>query len=69
MSNLHDLFERPIRYKKVRKDVTAFQYRNGNVNIDGITYIFYSMTEAIKRWRQEQKRKKLRLTYASYYKK
>ena len=45
------LFDRPIKSKKVRKGITAYQYKNGTININGIKYIDYSMTEAIKRFR------------------
>ena len=50
--NIPDLFATPIRSRKVRKNVTAFQYSNGCINIDGMRYFEYSMTDAIKRWRQ-----------------
>ena len=45
------LFDSPIKSKKVRKGITAYQYKNGTININGIKYIDYSMTEAIKRFR------------------
>jgi hypothetical protein len=47
------LFNSPIKYKKVRKEVTARQYKNGEININGIKYLFYSMTEAIKKFRKQ----------------
>ncbi len=50
---LPDLFETPIASKYVRKNVTAYQYRNGVININGEKYIDYSMTEAIKLWRKK----------------
>lgn len=46
------LFDSPIKSKKVRKGITAHQYKNGTININGIKYIDYSMTEAIKRFRK-----------------
>lgn len=54
---LADLFENPIALKEVRKNVTAYKYRNGTININGKKYVFYSMTEAIKKWRSENKLK------------
>lgn len=53
MSNLPDLFAIPIRAKKVRKGITAFQYQNCNININGQLYVMYSMTEAIKKFRKD----------------
>ena len=50
--NIPDLFATPIRSRKVRKNVTAFQYSNGCININGMRYFEYSMTDAIKIWRQ-----------------
>ena len=47
-----DLFSTPIKSKKVRVGVYAYQYQNGTINIDGRTYIGYSMTEAIRLFRQ-----------------
>ena len=52
-----DLFETPVSSKRVRNDVTAHQYRNGVININGQKYVMYSMTEAIKAWRANQKQK------------
>jgi hypothetical protein len=49
-------FETPIRSKKVRNGVTAYQYRNGNIVIDGRLYVYYSMTDAIKKFRKENKK-------------
>ena len=48
-----DLFEKPIRSKKVRDRLYAYQYRNGCVNIDGQKYYGFSMTDAIKLYRQK----------------
>ena len=47
-----DLFSTPIRSKKVRNGVYAYQYQNGTINIDGRKYIGYSMTESIRLWRK-----------------
>lgn len=52
-----DLFNTPIKAKKVNKNVTAYQYQNGTININGTQYLFYSMTEAIKKYRQDKKNK------------
>ncbi len=46
-----DLFATPIKSRKVRAGVWAYQYPNGNININGQMYVYYSMTEAIKRFR------------------
>lgn len=48
---MRDLFETPIRQRKVRKNVIAYQYRNGVINIKGQKYVMYSMTDAIKKFR------------------
>lgn len=47
-----DLFSTPIKTKKVRNGVYAYQYANGTININGIKYLCYSMTEAIKQYRK-----------------
>lgn len=49
-----DLFDQPLRKVKVRNDVYAYQYRSGIINIDGQKFCFYSMTEAIKRYRNKK---------------
>ena len=46
-----DLFESPIKSKKVRDGVWAHQYRNGCVNIDGQKYLGFSITGAIYQYR------------------
>lgn len=48
-----DLFERPIKSTKVRNGLYAHQYRNGCINIDGQKYYGFSMTDAIKLYRQK----------------
>lgn len=48
-----DLFSKPISATKVRKGVFAYKYPNGCINIAGIKYYGYSITEAIKKWRQQ----------------
>jgi hypothetical protein len=50
---MKDLFATPIKQKKVRKGVTAYQYRNGVININGQKYSMYSMTEAIRKYRKD----------------
>lgn len=52
MKNMN-LFETPILSKKVRNGVRADKYRNGIININGEQYVGYSMTEAIKLWRNK----------------
>jgi len=49
---MQDLFNTPIRQRKVRKNVTAYQYNNGIINISGQKYVMYSLTEAIKAYRK-----------------
>ena len=51
LPSMPDLFDNPIREKQVRQGIKAYAYRNGTINIAGYKYIGYSMTEAIKRWR------------------
>ena len=42
-----------VAEKKVRKNVTAYKFRSGVVEINGMRYFFYSMTQAIKKWRKD----------------
>ena len=44
-----------VKRKKVRKGIYATKDIHGVVNINGTAYFFYSMTEAIKKFRQENK--------------
>lgn len=48
-----DLFETPVRQRKVRNNVIAYQYRNGTININGQKYVMYSMSDAIKKFRRD----------------
>lgn len=48
-----DLFETPVRSKRVRKGVFAHQYRNGTINIEGTKFVMHSMTSAIQAWRKK----------------
>lgn len=48
-----DLFETPIKKKMVRKNVYAYQYRNGVITIEGQKYVMYSMTDAIAKYKQD----------------
>ncbi len=50
---MSDLFDNPISKTKVRTDVYAYKYRNGTINIDGSKYVFYSIKDAIAKWRKE----------------
>jgi len=50
---MFDLFSNPVKSKFVRNGITAHQYRNGNINIDGQRYSMYSMTEAIAKFRAD----------------
>lgn len=49
---MYNLFETPIREKEVRKNIIAYQYRNGTININGQKYCMYSMSEAIRQFRK-----------------
>jgi len=51
--SLPDLFDTPISAIKVRKNVTAYRYRNGVINICGEKFVCYSMKDAIKKWREK----------------
>lgn len=48
-----ELFSTPIKSVKVRKNVTAYLYPNGVINIDGEKYVMYSLSEAIKEYRKK----------------
>ena len=43
----------PISKTKVRNGVFAYKYRSGTIIIQGQTYVFYSMSEAIKKFRKD----------------
>jgi hypothetical protein len=47
------LFQDPISKTKVRKDVFAYKYSGGTILIGKSEYVFYSMTEAIRKWRSQ----------------
>lgn len=47
-----DLFATPVRARKVRKGIVAYQYENGVININGMKYVMYSMAEAISKFRK-----------------
>ena len=53
--NHHLFFENPIKKKKIRNGVFAYQFSNGCVNIEGKKYFGYSLTESIKLFRQSTK--------------
>lgn len=53
-----NLFEAPIRTRKVRKGIFAYQYPNGVIVVQDQKYILYSMTEAIKLYRSQFPRPK-----------
>ena len=55
MSTMHDLFDTPIKAKKVKAGIYAYQYRNGTINIDGTKFLFHSMTSAISAYRKANK--------------
>lgn len=46
-----DLFSTPISKTKVRKNIYAYKYPNGCINIEGQKYFGYSVKDAIKLWR------------------
>lgn len=58
VNKMIDLFNTPISEKKVRKNVIAYKYRNGCINIEGKKFFFYSMSDAIKVWRNDNPLKK-----------
>ncbi len=49
------LFSTPIRKRKVRKNIYAYQYSNGVININGQMYLEYTLTDAIKAWRTQNR--------------
>jgi hypothetical protein len=48
-------FDTPIRSGKVRNDVYYYQYRNGIIDIAGVTFVMYSIKDAVKIWRNRNK--------------
>ena len=42
-----------VAEKKIRNGVTAYKFRSGVVEIKGMRYMFYSMTQAIAKWRRD----------------
>jgi len=50
MNNI--FLESPVKAKKVRNGVIAYQFSNGCININQKKYFSYSMTEAIRLFRQ-----------------
>jgi hypothetical protein len=42
-----------VAEKKIRNGVTAYKFRSGVVEIQGIRFFFYSMTDAIRKWRRD----------------
>lgn len=50
---LPDLFDSPLSATKIRKNVYAYKYRNGCININGQKFFDYSIKEAIKIWRSK----------------
>lgn len=53
-----NLYSSPIREKKVRNGVIAYQYPNGVINIDGEKYFYHSMSSAISHYRRNHKKVK-----------
>ena len=51
-----DLFATPISERKVRNNIYAYKYANGTINIKGEKFLGYSMTDAIRLWRQKNKK-------------
>ncbi len=49
---MQDLFSTPIKSKKVRNGIYAYQYSNGTININGTKFLMYTMADAIKAWRK-----------------
>jgi hypothetical protein len=50
-TKMNDLFDTPLKKVKVRNGIFAYKYRNGTININGTKFLFYSMKDAIKKWR------------------
>lgn len=46
------MFENPIASGKVRKGIYWYKYANGCINIDGQQYHFYTIKEAVSKWRK-----------------
>jgi hypothetical protein len=46
------MFDSPLKIKKVRNGVFAYQYRTGVIRIDGQRYVGWSLTDAIKQYRK-----------------
>jgi hypothetical protein len=44
---------RIVSQRKVRKNVTAYKYASGTIVINDQRYMFYSMSEAIAKWRRD----------------
>lgn len=49
---MNNLFDAPVKSKKVRKNITAHLYRTGIININGDKFSGYSLTQAIKIFRK-----------------
>jgi hypothetical protein len=47
------MLEIPVRQRKVRKDLIAYQYANGCVVIGEMRYYLYSLSDAIRKYRQD----------------
>ena len=54
-----DLFATPISSTKVRNGIFAMKYPNGCININGQKYFGYSIKEAVKMWRTDNRSKPL----------
>ena len=52
---LADLFDSPLCRVKVTDEVTAYQYRTGVVNINGVKYVGYPIKQAILKYKQSIK--------------
>ena len=42
-----------VAEKKVRNGVTAYKFSSGIIEIKNMRYMFYSMTQAIAKWRRD----------------
>jgi hypothetical protein len=47
------LTNKSIATRKVRANVNAYKYPDGWIEIAGKRYLYYTMAEAISRWRSE----------------
>lgn len=52
MFNPYYLNDIPIKSGKIRNGVYWYKYYNGNIVIEGMTYMDYTIKEAVNKWRK-----------------